>query len=103
MTVNDFDLKKFKFKNEKLKEMSRRLLSMRTNLFLKFTKQFISASTTINYDGKVKSGSLAFYFLKNKSLALASVVDNILEKKIGELINGPRPGTNLNNGYGSSR
>ena len=103
LTVNDFDLKKFKFKNEKLKEMSRRLLSMRTNLFLKFTKQFISASTTINYDGKVKSGSLAFYFLKNKSLALASVVDKILEKKIGELINGPRPGTNLNNGYGSSR
>lgn len=42
--VEDFDFKKFDLKNEKLKKMPKELLQMRSELFLKFTKQFISAS-----------------------------------------------------------
>ena len=33
-----FDMKKFDLKNEKLKDLSKDLIMMRTDLFLKYTK-----------------------------------------------------------------
>jgi len=36
--VEDFDFKKFSLKNERLKDMNKQLLSMRCDLYLKFTK-----------------------------------------------------------------
>ena len=36
--MDDFDMKKFDLKNEKLKDLSRDLILMRTDLFLKYTK-----------------------------------------------------------------
>ena len=38
ITMDDFDMKKFDLKNEKLKDLSRDLIMMRTDLFLKYTK-----------------------------------------------------------------
>ena len=80
ITMEDFDMKKFDLKNEKLKDLSRDLITMRTDLFLKYTKQFVAASTKIDYQGKVKQGSLSYYFLKNKNLALNSVKDKLFEQ-----------------------
>ena len=86
--MDDFDMKKFDLKNEKLKDLSRDLIMMRTDLFLKYTKQFITASTKIDYQGKVKQGSLSYYFLKNKNLALNSVKDKLFEQQIDEMFYG---------------
>ena len=36
--IEDFDFKKFDFKNDRLKNMSKELLGLRSDLFLKFTK-----------------------------------------------------------------
>ena len=36
--MDDFDMKKFDLKNEKLKDLSKDLIMMRTDLFLKYTK-----------------------------------------------------------------
>lgn len=36
--ASDLDFKKFDFRNEKLKKLSKELLEMRSDLFLKFTK-----------------------------------------------------------------
>lgn len=36
--IEDFDFKKFAIKNERLKNMSKQLLKLRTDIFLKFTK-----------------------------------------------------------------
>ena len=36
--ASDLDFKKFDFRNEKLKKLSKELLAMRSDLFLKFTK-----------------------------------------------------------------
>ena len=47
--MDDFDMKKFDLKNERLKDLSKELISMRTDLFLRYTKQFIAASTKIDY------------------------------------------------------
>lgn len=44
MSIDDFDIEKFDLKNERLKAASKKLLVMRTDLFLKYTKQFIAAS-----------------------------------------------------------
>ena len=80
MSIDDFDIEKFDLKNERLKAASKKLLVMRTDLFLKYTKQFIAASPQIDFTGKVKDGSIDYYFLKNKNLALNSVKNEILEK-----------------------
>ena len=86
LSMDDFDMKKFDLKNERLKDLSKDLISMRTDLFLRYTKQFIAASEKIDYQGKVKQGSLSYYFLKNKSLALNSVKDKLLEQQIFEML-----------------
>ena len=44
VTSDDFDIKKFELKNERLSQMSNLLIRMRMDLFLKFTKQFMTAS-----------------------------------------------------------
>ena len=36
--MDDLDMKKFDLKNEKLKDLSKDLIMMRTDLFLKYTK-----------------------------------------------------------------
>ena len=55
---------------------------MRCDLYLKFTKQFIGASEQVDISGKIKPGTLAYYFLKNKNLSLASAKDKILDQKV---------------------
>ena len=79
--IEDFDFKKFAIKNERLKSMSKQLLKLRTDIFLKFTKQFIKASPKVDLE-KVKPNSISYHFLKNKNLALNSAKDKILEKKL---------------------
>ena len=86
--VEDFDFKKFALKNERLKDMNKQLLSMRCDLYLKFTKQFIGASSSVDISGKIQPGSLSYFFLKNKNLALASAKDKILEEKVSALGSG---------------
>lgn len=78
-------------KSESLKNKSKELIKMRVNLFLKYTKQFIVATTSIDYSSKAKTGSLAHYFLKNKNLAFDSVKNNILEQSLLSLMPKPEP------------
>ena len=85
VVIEDFDFKKFDLKNERLKKMPAELLKMRTELFLKFTKQFINASSQIDFSGKVKKGSLSYYFLKNKNLALNSAKNKILTQEFEKI------------------
>lgn len=94
--VEDFDFKKFALKNERLKGMSKQLLSMRCELFLKFTKQFIRASPSVDLSGKVKPGSLTYHFLRNKALALGSAKAKILEEKLSDLGGGGYLNANIN-------
>lgn len=65
---------------------------MRCDLFLKFTKQFIKASPNIEISNKVKPGSLSYFFIKNKALALSSAKDKILDDGL----------QNIGTGYGGN-
>ena len=95
--VEDFDFKKFDLKNDRLKTMNKELLSMRSELFLKFTKQFIAASSQIKITTKVNPGTLEYFFLKNKNLALMSAKDKILEEKLdSEISTGGCPSVSIN-------
>ena len=94
--MEDFDFKKFALKNERLKAMSKQLLGMRCELFLKFTKQFIRASPSVDLAGKAKPGSLTHHFLRNKALALASAKAKILEEKLTDLGGGGYLNANIN-------
>ena len=67
--------------------MSKRLVSLRTDLFLKFTKQFIKAAPSVDL-AKVGPGTLGYHFLRNKSLALDSAKDKILEKRLRDIGSG---------------
>ena len=66
---------------------------MRCDLFLKFTKQFIKASSNVKISNKVKHGSLTYFFIKNKALALSSAKDKILDDSL----------KNIGTGYGGNR
>mmetsp|Transcript_18316 Transcript_18316/g.24457 ORF Transcript_18316/g.24457 Transcript_18316/m.24457 type:complete len:253 (-) Transcript_18316:1309-2067(-) len=85
VTASDFDFKKFDLKNDRLKKVSKELLEMRSDLFLKFTKQFIKASEAIDLSGKVKKGSLTYNLLKSKSLALNSAKNKVMETLLDTL------------------
>ena len=78
VTAADFDFKKFDLKNERLKKVSKELLEMRCDLFLKFTKQFINASHAIDLSGKIKKGSLTYNLLRCKALALNSAKNRVM-------------------------
>ena len=84
ISVRDLDFKKFELKNERLKKMSKELLSLRSDIFLKFTKQFINASKSIDVSKEVKPGSMTYFFMKNKHLAFSSAKDKILDEKISD-------------------
>jgi len=94
--VEDFDFKKFDLKNERLKDMNKQLLKMRCDLYLKFTKQFMSASDQVDISSKIKPGSLSYFFLKNKNLALASAKDKILEEKVSDIGSGNHSSCSIN-------
>lgn len=94
--VEDLDFKKFDLKNERLKTMNKELLKLRCDLFLKFTKQFIGASSQVELSGKVKPGSLTYHFLKNKNLALTAAKDKILKQKLEEIGEGHRISLQVN-------
>ena len=48
LKVSDLDFSKFELKNERLRRLPRKVLEMRAELFLKFTKQFLAASSTLS-------------------------------------------------------
>ena len=79
VSASDFDFKKFDLKNEKLKQLSKELLIMRSDLFLKFTRQFMKASEQLNFSGKVKPGTMAHNVLKCKNLALNAAKNKVFE------------------------
>ena len=62
--------------------MSKQVIQMRADLFLRFTKQFLSASTVLSFSGKVANDSILEHLLANKNLALDSVKDAIFDKKV---------------------
>lgn len=95
MQVQDFDFKKFDFKNDRLKNMSKELLVLRSDLFLKFTKQFINASKSVESLSKAKPGSMTYHFMRSKNLAFSSAKDKILDEKI-ICFSGDYPGLQLN-------
>lgn len=96
VVVDDFDLKKFALKNERLKTMPKELLKMRCDLFLKFTKQFIRAAPHVDLSGKVQPGSLTYHFMRNKAIALPSAKDKILDAKILDIGTGHGPRCRIN-------
>ena len=69
--------------------MPKELILMRIDLFLKFTKQFMLASSAIDYSSKAKAGTLSYYFLRNKNLAFNSVKDILLQQSILSVL--PQP------------
>ena len=87
ITLADFDFKKFDLKSEHLKSLSKELIEMRCDLFLKFTKQYMSVSNGIDLTGKVKKGSLTFHLLRCKALALNSAKEKVLQEQIQSFCN----------------
>lgn len=83
---SEFDFKKFEMKNERLKSASKELLEMRCDLYLKFTKQFIKASNTVDLSGKIKKGSLTYNLLRCKALALNSAKNKVMTDAIERLV-----------------
>jgi hypothetical protein len=73
---------KFEIKHESLKKVSQDVLKLRTELLVKFSKTFISASKNIKYSGELEKGSLAYNFLQCKNLAFSSAKDKMLDEKI---------------------
>lgn len=79
-----------------MKKLSTDLISLRTELLIKFTKKFISGSSSIKYTKNIEKGSLAYNFLKCKNLVLASSKDKILDEKVKDLGSGGCPSVNFN-------
>ena len=89
LKVSDLNFNKFELKNERLRRLPRKVLEMRAELFLKFTKQFLAASSTLSFSGKISKDSLTHFLMANKNLALDSVKDAIFDNLVTELIHGP--------------
>lgn len=99
--MDDFNFEELDWKSKpNLKSLPEGLIQMRTELLLMFTKQFLNCSQELlDLSGKVKPGSLPYFFLKNKNLALNCFKDDLLMKKIQQLDATPVQDAGMPQGY----
>ena len=73
----------FKFDDEsKLKELSDQIITIRTQLLVKFSKAFMKAYKFINTNDKSRVGSIAHLHFKSKGYSIPSLMSNIIKDSL---------------------
>lgn len=84
-----FPVSAFEFGDKSLmKDMDARVIRFRTKLLVKFSKAFMKAYTMINTDERSKKGSIAYYHFSSKGLAIPSLMNTIINKKLKSIEEG---------------